>query len=143
MSGLTVLIAFLSLFFMVGLYKACKEAGCNALPALTVFAFAVMFFFTGMFPMGDPLHSATGPIFFLLQLGVLLVIILWRGHQFKTIRVLSLISFILMCGIFLRFIPALQNTYPGLVQRLAHLGWSVWFVSLSICLGRLVGVKKG
>ncbi len=142
MSGLTVVIASLSLFFMVGLCKACVEAGCNVLPVVTVLGFTLMFFFTGMFPMGDPRHSATGPVFFVIQLGVLLVIIMWRGGQFKTIRTMSLISFVLMCSIFLRFIPALQNGYPGLVQRLAHLGWSVWFVSLSICLGKLIAVKK-
>jgi hypothetical protein len=133
MSGITVLLSVLSLYFIAGLLIACKRLRINVLPVLSIFSFTIMLFFTGMFPMGNPLHNVTGPIFFVLQLGVLLALILWRRADLKTIWRLSLVSFLLMSLIFLRFAGSLQADYPGLIQRFAHLGWSVWFVSL--CLG--------
>jgi hypothetical protein len=96
-----------------------------------------------MFPSGNKLHSAAGPVFLLLYLGVLLVIILWRGkREFVQIRLLSLLSFAIMLLIFLRFIPAIEDKYTGLIQRFAHVGWSVWFIALSSGLSRLISIQE-
>jgi hypothetical protein len=91
-----------------------------------------------MFHSGHKLHATAGPIFLLLYLGALLAVILWRGKQFATIRWLSLLSLVIMLLIFLRFIPSVQNNYAGLIQRFAHLGWSVWFVGLSSSFSKLI-----
>ncbi len=132
MSVLTILLSILSLYFMAGLLFACKRLQLNSLPGYSIFSFTIMFFFTGMFPMGNPLHVVTGPIFLFLNLGTLLAVILWRGPGLKPVRSLSLLSFLLLSLITLKFLVHLQAQYPGLIQRFAHLGWSVWFVGLAI-----------
>lgn len=138
MSTLTVLLSFLSLYFIAGLTTACRRLKITPLPIWTIFSFTVMFFFTGMFPMGNPLHVITGPIFLFLNLGTLLAVVLWHGRDLRFIRLVSLVSFVLLSLIALKFIASLQMRDPGLVQRFAHLGWSVWFVGLAAGMRRLV-----
>jgi hypothetical protein len=138
MSALTVLLSFLSLYFIAGLTTACRRLKISALPTWTIFSFTIMFFFTGMFPMGNPLHVITGPIFLFLNLGTLLAIVLWRGQDLRFIQLVSLLSLLLLSLIALKFVAPLQMHYPGLIQRFSHLGWSVWFAGLSVGMWRLV-----
>jgi len=139
MSALTILLSVLSLYFIAGLIIACKRSKINILPVLTIFSFTIMFFFTGMFPMGNPLHVVTGPVFLFLNLGTLLAVILWRDPGLRPVQGLSLLSFVLLSLIALKFVPYLQAQYPGLIQRFAHLGWSVWFIALAIGFRRYLG----
>lgn len=143
MATLTMFSAILSMFFIMGVYGACKQLGLSLIPVFTLPAFTFMMGWVAMFHAGNPLHSASGPVFLLLYLGALLVTILWRGrHELISIRLTSLLSLALMLLIFLRFVPAIENACPGLIQRFAHLGWSVWFTGLSIGLIRLVSLQE-
>ncbi|MEZ2334209.1 DUF998 domain-containing protein [Mucilaginibacter sp. RCC_168] len=143
MATLTMFGAILSMFFMMGVYGACKQLGLNIIPVFTLPAFTFMMGWAAMFHSGNHLHSATGPVFFILYLGALLVAVLWRGKkELVSVRISSLLGLAFMLLIFLRFVPAIENTYPGLIQRFAHLGWSVWFTGLSIGLIRLVSLQE-
>ncbi|MET3502746.1 putative membrane protein [Mucilaginibacter rubeus] len=144
METFTLLNTVLSVFFMAGLFIACSQLGLNILPVFGVIGFPIMFGWAAIFHAGNPLHSASGPVFLLLYAGALLSAILWRGEEFRQIRKLSLLSLGIMLLIFIRFIPSaiIQNNYTGLIQRLAHLGWSVWFVSLGSCFIKLLNIKE-
>ncbi|UOE50811.1 DUF998 domain-containing protein [Mucilaginibacter sp. SMC90] len=144
METFTMLTTVLSVFFMAGLFIACSQLKLNILPIFGVIGFPVMFGWAAIFHSGNPLHSASGPVFLLIYVGALLAGILWRGEDFRQIRKLSLLSLGIMLLIFIRFIPSatIQNNYTGLIQRLAHLGWSVWFTSLSICFVKLLNNKQ-
>jgi hypothetical membrane protein len=137
-----VICTLLSVFFMEGLFKACKELGLNIIPVFSLFGFIIMFGWAAIFHSGNSLHAASGPVFLLLYLGALLAAIVWRGKKLLLIRLLSILSLTIMLLILLRFIPSVQNNYPGLVQRFAHLGWSVWFISLAVCFIKLIESKQ-
>jgi hypothetical protein len=143
METFTLLDTVLSVFFMAGLFIACSQLRLNILPVFGVIGFPIMFGWAAIFHSGNPLHSASGPVFLLLYIGALLSVFLWRGVEFKQIRKLSLLSLGIMLLIFLRFIPSatIQNNYAGLIQRFAHLGWSVWFISLGGCFIKLLENK--
>jgi hypothetical membrane protein len=144
METFTLLDTVLSVFFMAGLFIACSQLQLNILPVFGVIGFPIMFGWAAIFHSGNPLHSASGPVFLLLYAGALMSVILWRGNDFKQIRRLSLLSLAIMLLIFIRFIPSatIQNNYTGLIQRFAHLGWSVWFVSMGSCFIKLLDSKE-
>jgi hypothetical membrane protein len=142
MATLTMFGALLSIFFIIGLYWVCRQLGLSTIPVFTLPAFTVMMGWAAMFHAGHKLHATAGPVFLLLYLGALLAIILWRGKQFSQVRWLSILSLAMMLLIFLRFIPAFQDNYEGLVQRFVHLGWSVWFVGLSSSFSKLISVQE-
>ncbi len=141
MNLFTWLISLLSLFFMAGLWKACRQLNLNVLPIIGVLGFTIMFGWAATFHSGNKLHSAMGPVVLLLDAGTLLVIILWKGEQFRQVRLLSFWSLVIMLLIFLRFIPGFNNRFPGLIQRFAHLGWSVWFIVLCTCLKKAIDIS--
>jgi hypothetical membrane protein len=144
METFTLFCTVLSVFFMAGLFIACSQLKLNILPVFGVIGFPIMFGWAAIFHSGNPLHSASGPVFLLLYAGALLAVILWRGAEFKQVRMLSLLSLAIMLLIFIRFIPSatIQNNYTGLIQRFAHLGWSVWFISLSVTFNKMLASKQ-
>jgi hypothetical membrane protein len=131
MSSMEVLVSILSIFSIVGFYKACKKIDLNPIPVLTILALPISMFWAGVFPMHHELHGTIGPIPLLLNIGALLAIVLWRGKEFLRIRLVSLLCLFLMSLILLRFIPNLRGNWEGLIQRLFYLGWSIWSVGLS------------
>lgn len=134
MAVATWLCVGLSLCFLVGLSLSCSRLEINKLPLVGILGFAMMFGWAAAFPAGNPLHAKGGATLILLLAAPLLAAILWGGKRFRQIRIMSLISFALMLFILLRVLPSqtLQSNYSGLIQRFVHLGWSVWFVSLSV-----------
>ncbi|MDR6945253.1 DUF998 domain-containing protein [Mucilaginibacter pocheonensis] len=143
MATLTMFGALLSIFFIIGVYRACKQLNISVVPVFTLPAFTVMMGWAAMFHSGNKWHATAGPVFLLLYVGAFLVVVLWRGRkELMLIRLLSLVSLALMLLIFLRFMPGIENNYPGLIQRFVHLGWSVWFTALSIGLIRLVSLQE-
>lgn len=132
MSTAELLIAILSVFSVMGFFKACKQTGLNVIPVITILSLSLSMFWAAIFPMHHELHGTLGPIPLLLNIGVLISIVLWKGKKFQTLRLVSLVSFILMSLIILRFIPNLRGNWEGLIQRLFYLGWSVWSIALSM-----------
>jgi hypothetical protein len=78
-------------------------------------------------------------LLFILYLGLLLAIFLWKGRAYRSLRIASLAAFILMTAIFLWTIPSLRGQQEGLIQRFVYLGWSVWSIALSI---QFIGMLK-
>jgi hypothetical membrane protein len=132
MSTTEIIVYVLSVLSVIGFYKACKQTGANVIPVLTILALSISMFWAATFPMHHELHSALGPVPLILNAGVLLAIILWRKKKFFSIRIISVISFILMMLILLRIVPALRGNYEGLIQRFFYLGWTVWSIALSL-----------
>jgi hypothetical protein len=134
MTIFTWICTIISLVFLVGLTIVCRQLNLNRIPLVGILGFSIMFGWAAIFHSGNPLHSKAGPALLLLVIGPLLAAILWRGKRLRKLRLFSLVSFVIMLLIIVRAIPSatIQNNYTGLIQRLVHLGWSVWFVSLSL-----------
>ena len=132
MSTAELLIAILSVFSVIGFYKACRQTGLNVIPVLTILSLSISMIWAAIFPMHHELHGTLGPIPLILNIGVLLSVFLWRGKKFRSLRLLSFISFLLMMLILLRTIPNLRGQWEGLIQRLFYLGWSTWSIGLSL-----------
>ena len=132
MSTTEMLVAVFSIFSVIGFYQAARKVRLNVIPILTILALSISMFWAATFPMHHVLHGAIGPVPLILNFGLLLAIILWRRKDFFSIRIISLVSFILMMLILLRIIPTLRGNYEGLIQRFFYLGWTVWSISLSL-----------
>jgi hypothetical protein len=72
----------------------------------------------------------------LMPLSPLLAIWLWRNVTLPYMKTAAVISFTLMILGFLVYFPELLGPWMGLKQRFFHLGWSLWFVYLSLGFGR-------
>lgn len=136
-----LLCSAMSLFYFAGLWRACKEIGISIAPILTVPVTALMFAWTAIFHSGSSLHGAIGPVPLLLFVGALLTLLSWRGQQFQTLRKLAGLSLLVMALILLRFVPAFQQHFPGLIQRFFHLGWSIWFIAMSFSFIKILNTK--
>lgn len=132
MSGGEIFISLLSFFSVIGFCRACRLAGLNILPVLTILSLTISMFWAGVFPMHHELHGTLGPVPLLLNIGVLLAIFIWRGKAFLSLRLISGLCFILMMLILLRTVPALRGQWEGLIQRFFYLGWSIWSIALSL-----------
>jgi hypothetical protein len=106
------------------------------LPVLLILTFTVSIGGAGLFPLPLHLHLLLGLPSVLLVLSPMLAWLLWRG-RLPWGSALALPSLALMSLGFLAFLPLLPG-YPGLKQRLFHLGWSLWFGSLSLAFGRVL-----
>jgi hypothetical protein len=138
MSTNELLVSILSIFSTIGMYKACRQIGLNVIPVLTILSLSISMFWAAIFPMHHELHGTLGPVPLLLNIGVLLAVIIWKGKRFASLRLVSLVSFILMMLILLRVIPSLRGNWEGLIQRFFYLGWSVWSMTVSLIFIRLL-----
>ena len=138
MSTAELLISIISVFSVIGFYKACKQIGINVIPVLTILSLSLSMFWAAIFPMHHELHGTLGPFPLFLNAGVLLSIFLWKGKKLNSLRFLSLVSFLIMMLILLRFIPNFRGNWEGLIQRLFYLGWSVWSIALSLIFIRML-----
>ncbi len=133
MAIFTLGLAISCLLFSVGFYKASKEDKQNLLPAILSFAMPVSFLWAAIFPAGHQLHGTLGPLPALIILGALLLSVLWKNnHQSINIRLWSAVSVLVMMLFVVRFIPAMQQNFEGLIQRTLYAGWSIWFITISI-----------
>lgn len=133
-SSAFVFLAILCFLFSIGFYSVSKKLGISVIPAILSFSMPITFLWAAIFPLKNEFHSLTGPLPLLVILAALLASILWRKH--KNLRILSMISFIIMLLIFFRFIRPFGFDYEGLVQRFFYLGWSVWFISISLLMNK-------
>lgn len=137
MTCATYLGAVFGLLFFIGVCRACLQMKLNILPALSTIAIPFTFAWVAFYPSGTELHPVGGNAMFLLYIGVILSLFLWRGDALRTMRIWSFISLVLLLLLFLRFTPLIANR-EGLMQRFAHLGWAVWFVAMNVCFVRLL-----
>ena len=142
MSTTEVLISILSVFSVIGYFRACKQVGLHMIPVMMILSLSISMLWAAIFPMHHELHGALGPIPLFLNIGVLLAIVLWKGKKLMTLRMVSLLSFLLMSMIILRFIPNLRGNWEGLIQRLFYLGWSIWSIALSLIFIQMLETKN-
>ncbi|HEY5535642.1 MAG TPA: DUF998 domain-containing protein [Ignavibacteria bacterium] len=138
-----VLCSVLSIFFVIGLYRTCKVAGINVIPVLIILFYSLSIAGAAIFPLPLRLHLIMGMPSILLIFSPLMSLILWNGvRQLSNIKLMSILSFFIMSLGFLAFMPDLLSNYPGLKQRLFHVGWSIWFFYLSFSFIRLLENEK-
>jgi hypothetical membrane protein len=124
--------AVLSVLFVIGLIKACKEKGISSIPALLILFFSLSIGGAAIFPLPLRMHLIMGMPSVLLFLSPLAALILWRGEKLpSSLQVWALVSLAVMLLGFLAFMPEVLGGWPGLKQRFFHLGWSLWFIGLS------------
>ena len=142
MSTTELIIAILSIFSVLGFFRACRQTGLNAIPVITILSLSISMIWAALFPMHHELHGTLGPIPLVLNIGVLLSVFIWKGKRFQNLRLVSLVSFLLMMLILLRTIPNLRGQWEGLIQRLFYLGWSVWSIGLSLIFIKMPEIKN-
>ena len=142
MSTAEMMVSVISVFSVIGFYKACRQIGINSIPVWTMLSLSLSMFWAAIFPKHHELHGALGPIPMLIIIGALLAVFLWKGKKFGNLRLVSFISFLVMSLLLLRFIPDLQSHWEGLIQRLYYLGWSLWSVGLSLIFIRMAETRN-
>jgi hypothetical membrane protein len=137
-TGLALIsLAFLCILFTIALYQKLKQLQLSIIPALLTISMPIGILWAAAFPMGNEFHGTLGSLPLLLLFACSFSIYFWRGAHFNKTRILSFISLLIMCGIFLRFNSPFNTHYEGLVQRFFYLGWSIWYVGLGLGLGKL------
>lgn len=132
-----VLCSILSILFVIGLYRVCKNVGLSTIPILLILAFSVSIAGAGIFPLPLRLHLYLGMPSTLLLLSPLLSLILWK-NGLPNIKLISILCFLIMLLGFSTYWPDFFGNYHGLKQRFFHIGWSVWFIYLSYSYNKLV-----
>ncbi len=124
--------AVLSVLFVVGLCRECKERGISMIPALIILSFSLSIGGAAIFPLPMRMHLIMGMPSVLLFLSPLAALVLWQGDkQPAGLRAMALVSFSIMLLGFTAFMPEVLGSMPGLKQRIFHLAWSLWFIGLS------------
>ena len=134
-----VLSSLLNIFFVIGLYRVCRDKNITPLPVLTLLFFSFLAG-PGIVPMPLRLHGIIGIPFPLMMFSPLLALILWRKNEYEIkIRIGATTGLVIMLLGFLIFFPDILTEYFGLKQRFLYLGWTVWsgclayrFLQLSI-----------
>jgi hypothetical protein len=78
------------------------------------------------------LHGILGSPSMLMPLSPLLVLILWKENKFPKTKIFTSIILIIMLFGFLTLMPNILDNYFGLKQRFFHVGWSLWYIYLSL-----------
>lgn len=131
MAGLLA-CAVLSVCFVIGLVRACRQRGISPLPAWIILSFSFSLAGAALFPLPLPLHLWLGLPSVLTILSPLAALFLWQGEQSPaggTPLVLAVLVLFLLGAT--AFWPEIMSSLPGLKQRFFHLGWSLWFVGLA------------
>jgi hypothetical membrane protein len=131
MAGLLA-CSILSILFVIGLCRACGELKISIIPALLILSFSLSIGGAAIFPLPLRMHMIMGMPSVLLFLSPLAALILWRGGKRPAgLGTWTIVSLLVMLLGFLAFMPEVLSAFPGVKQRFFHLGWSVWFLSLS------------
>jgi hypothetical protein len=136
-TGLLICSA-LSIVFIVGLYRTCRIVGISTVPVILILSYSISIAGAAVFPLPLRLHMIMGMPSVILVLSPFLSLFLWsKSGYLLRVKEMSAFSFFVMSLGFLAFIPDILEVYPGLKQRLFHLGWSIWFLYLSYGFTRL------
>jgi hypothetical membrane protein len=139
-----LLSSFLSVLFIIGLLSACRQLQLSVWPVLPIFSYSISIAGAAIFPLPLRMHMTMGSPAYLLLLSPLLGLILWSEKRvLANIRGMSAMSFLIMALGFLAYFPDLMAPYPGLKQRFFHVGWSVWFIYLSVAFRRSMKPAAG
>ena len=118
-SSIFVITAIFCILFSFGFFNASKKLKLSVFPAIFSFSIAISFLWAGIFTLGNEFHNLIGPVPIFLIIGALLSYLLWhKRDSTKKIRQASLLSFLTMLLLVLRFFEPFGIEYEGLIQRL-------------------------
>ena len=116
----------------------CRISAMRTLPVILILLYTVSIAGAAIFPLPLQLHMYAGMPSIFLILAPILSLLFWdKVKELPHFRLFTLLSIGVMLLGFSAFFPELLSDYPGLKQRFFHLGWSVWFVYLSVGFTRL------
>jgi hypothetical protein len=141
MTVVMYLSGFSGILFSIGAVMACRQAGISIIPAISTVSIPLTTIWAAYFPMGTEQHPMASPVVFVIYIGVIISLFVWRRKAPKALWVWSIISLVLLLGIFLRF-TSFFPYHEGLIQRFAHLGWSVWFIAINIQMTKLLELRS-
>jgi hypothetical membrane protein len=142
MAGLLA-CSLLSVLFVVGLHKTCRETNLSVIPVALILLYSVSIAGAALFPLPLRLHGILGMPSVLLFLSPLMSLMLWsKGRRLSIVVPMSTLSVLVMSLGFLAFMPGVLAGYPGLKQRFFHVGWSIWFVYLSYAFVKLADRRR-
>ena len=127
-----LLTALLSILFIVGLFHASGKTGYNTVPILILVTLSFSIAGAAVFPLPYRLHGILGSPSLVMPLSPLLALLLWRRKMQPWFSLAGIIALCLMALGFLVYFPEFMEEYSGLKQRFFHLGWSLWFIGLSL-----------
>ena len=128
--------ALLGAVFIRTLVARCRELRASTVPVLVLAAYVVSIAGAALFPLPMRAHLVAGQPSMLLPLSPLLALVVWRGHpRWASLRPWVVASLVIMGLGFFAFRPDVWPAWPGLKQRVFHLGWSLWFVGLERAFG--------
>ncbi len=128
----------LSVVFVIDLFRMCRSAGISTVPVIILLCYSISIAGAAVFPLPLQLHLIMGMPSIFLVLSPLMSLFLWGSTGYLLhVRLMSAISFLVMALGFLAFMPDIFENYPGLKQRIFHIGWSIWFVYLSYAFTKL------
>ena len=139
-----LLSSFLSVLFIIGLLRACRQLQLSVWPVLPIISFSISVAGAAIFPLPLRMHLIMGSPAMILILSPLLGLILWpKMNRLANIRGMAVMSLLIMALGFLAYFPDILAPYPGLKQRFFHIGWSVWFIYLSRAFSRSMKPAAG
>jgi hypothetical membrane protein len=131
-----LLCALLSLVFVYGLVRVCKQVELSTIPAWLLLVHGVSLAGAASFPLPLPMHGQAGMLAMLLPLSPLLALMLWHRAGNGRLKLTALTSLVLISLGFSVLFPDFLPELAGLKQRIAHLGWTVWFAGLGAIIGK-------
>lgn len=143
MAFLDLSIASLSTVFLIGSFTTSKFLKHSVLPTFPILFLIISLAGQALFPSPHPMAVDFDQVYLLSFLGPLLSLIFWRKTLDTTIRALCILSLVFMlipASLFIsRVYPEFIFHHSGLLQRIIHVGWGIWFVALGIFLTNLPG----
>ncbi|MEQ9266364.1 MAG: serine hydrolase [Balneolaceae bacterium] len=142
-SIIEMVIAFLCIPFLIGLYRSCKALELSTLPILPVAFFSVSMIGVSIFPMPSIQLSISANLILASFFGPALAVLLWRKSVFRKLAHVSIIPVLLMIGSTVLMIlrpafPQFVHEYFGLIQKLFFLGVTFWLCALSLSFNRML-----
>ncbi|HDP94798.1 MAG TPA: DUF998 domain-containing protein [Candidatus Aminicenantes bacterium] len=131
-----LICAVLSVVFVLGLVRAARQAELSTLPAWLLLVHGVSLAGAALFPLPLPMHGQAGMLAMLLPLSPLLALMLWRPAGNGRLKLTAVTSLVLIGLGFSVLFPDFLPELAGLKQRVAHLGWTVWFAGLGAVISR-------
>jgi hypothetical protein len=124
------LVAVLMVGFLAGLFGACQQNRLHPAPVWLLCSFPVSIAGVALYPLPYPEHAVFGNLSLPVLASPLVALLVWRSARAWPLRWWAVGVIGVMGLIFIRFMPTVQAHYGGLIQRVFHFGWSVWFVGL-------------
>lgn len=142
-SIIEMVIAFLCIPFIIGLYRSCKALELSVLPILPVVFFALSMIGVSIFPMFSNQLIISANLMLASFSGPVLSVVLWRKGVLRKLALVSIIPVLFMLTAIVLMIlrptfPQFVHDYFGFIQRLMFLGITFWLSILSLSFNRML-----